>query len=79
MKKYLLLAAGLLMAVSANAGEYRPYLGFDYVNMTPNLKGRYENSFAENYDLGSLTAGVKFVDYGSIEFLPNVLCKKRKL
>ena len=27
MKKYLLLAAGLLMAVSANAGEYRPYWG----------------------------------------------------
>ena len=68
MKKYLLLAAGLLAAVSANAGEYRPYVGFDYVNMTPNLKGRYENSFAENYDFGSLTAGVKFVDYGSIEF-----------
>ena len=79
MKKYLLLAAGLLTAASANAGEYRPYLGFDYVNMTPNLKGRYENSFAENYDLGSLTAGVKFVDYGSIEFFAERSLQEKKV
>ena len=79
MKKYLLIAAGLLAAVSENAGEYRPYVGFDYVNMTPNLKGRYENTHADNYDLGSLTAGVKFVDYGSIEFFAERSAQEKKV
>lgn len=46
MKKYLLIAAGLLAAVSANAGEFRPYVGFDYVNMTPNLKVCFDISYS---------------------------------
>lgn len=79
MRKSLLILAGMFAAVTANAGEYRPYVGFDYVNMTPNLKGRYENTLADNYDLGSLTAGVKFVDYGSIEFFAERSTQEKKV
>ena len=38
-----------------------------------------KNSFAENYDLGSLTAGVKFVDYGSLEFFAERSLQEKKV
>ncbi|MDO4162434.1 MAG: outer membrane beta-barrel protein [Pseudomonadota bacterium] len=79
MKKSLLILAGLLAAVSANAGEYRPYVGLDYVNMTPNLLGKYEDIHADNFDMGSLTAGIKFVDYGSIELFAERSLQEKKV
>lgn len=64
MKKVLSLAAAAMMFSSvAQAGEYAPYVGFDYVNMTPNVSDKYP----DNYNLGSLTAGIKFVNIGSLE------------
>lgn len=65
MKKIILGAVSALMlsASSVKAGEYIPYVGFDYVNMTPNVSDLYPG----NYDLGSLNAGVKLVDVGAIE------------
>ena len=66
MKKNLVMSVAtaiLLTAQAANAGEYLPYVGFDYVNMTPNVNDRYP----DNYDIGSVVAGVKFVDLASIE------------
>lgn len=65
MKKSLVLAAAVLFGTSAaNAGEYVPYVGFDYVNMTPNVVDIYP----DNYDIGAITGGVKLIDMGSLEF-----------
>lgn len=65
MKKSLLVlsAVSALFISSAKAGEYMPYVGFDYVNMTPNVSDK----MPDNYDIGSFNAGIKFVDIGSIE------------
>lgn len=79
MKKSLLSLICVLAAGVVQAGEYRPYVGFDYVNMTPNLLGKYENTHADNYDLGSITAGIKFVDYGSIEFFAGRSMQEKKV
>ncbi|MBP5352290.1 MAG: porin family protein [Alphaproteobacteria bacterium] len=78
MKKLLLMAVAttaLFASQAANAGEYMPYVGFDYVNMTPNVSDRFPN----NYDIGSIVAGVKFVDLGSIEaFAERSMQEKKK-
>jgi hypothetical protein len=66
MKKSLFVASlgvALLSTSLASAGEYLPYIGADYVNMTPNVK----DVMPDNYNLGSFVAGVRFVDIASIE------------
>jgi len=75
MKKLLLLtAAAVMISSSVNAGEYMPYMGIDYVNMSPNVNAKYP----DNYNAGSLTAGVKFVDFGSIEFFAERAMKEKE-
>ena len=63
MKKSLVIAAMMLAASAAQAGEYIPYVGFDYVNMSPNVSDRYPN----NYDIGNFNAGIKLPELGSLE------------
>lgn len=76
MKKSLLLAAigGILAANTAQAGEYLPYVGFDYVNRTLNVGDAYP----DNYDIGNINAGVKFVDFGSIELFTERSMREKK-
>ncbi|MBR2137015.1 MAG: porin family protein [Alphaproteobacteria bacterium] len=62
-KIFVLGALATLLMSSAQAGEYMPYVGFDYVNMTPNVNDK----MPDNYDIGSFNAGIKFVDLGSVE------------
>ena len=79
MKKILMMSVAgvvLLAAQAVKAGEYLPYVGFDYVNMTPNVNDRYP----DNYDIGSVTAGVKFVDLATIEaFAERSMREKRTI
>lgn len=78
MNKNLLVlgAVSALFISSANAGEYMPYVGFDYVNMTPSVSDRMPG----NYDIGSFNAGIKFVDLGSIEgFVERSMRAKEKV
>lgn len=79
MKKFLVMSVALvafLASQAANAGEYLPYVGFDYVNMTPNVNDKYP----ENYDIGSITAGVKFVDLVTVEaFAERSMREKRNV
>lgn len=63
MKKSLVIAAMMMAASAAQAGEYVPYVGFDYVNMSPNVSDRYPN----NYDIGNFNAGIKLPELGSLE------------
>ncbi|MBR1825299.1 MAG: outer membrane beta-barrel protein [Alphaproteobacteria bacterium] len=64
MKKSLLFAAtALLFASVANAGPLTPYVGFDYVNMAPNVA----DSLPENYDVGSINAGLRYDNAGALE------------
>lgn len=64
MKKSLgLLLGAVLLPTAVSAGEYVPYVGFDYVNMTPNVADRYP----DNYDIGSINAGIKLPDLGALE------------
>lgn len=76
MKKYLFCAAGALLvsASVANAGEYMPYVGFDYVNMTPNVGGNYP----DNYDVGNINAGVKLTDLGALELFAERSMREKK-
>jgi len=76
MKKSILLAAvgGLLAATSVQAGEYLPYVGFDYVNRTLNVSDVYP----DNYDIGNINAGVKFVDFGSLELFAERSMREKK-
>lgn len=75
MKKLLLLtAAAVMFSVSANAGEYMPYMGIDYVNMSPNVSAKYP----DNYDAGSIMAGLKFVDFGAVEVFAERSLKKKE-
>lgn len=75
MKKILLMVAATVMsAQAAVAGEYLPYVGVDYVNMTPNVSDKYP----DNYNIGSLTAGIKFVDFGSLEFFAERSLREKK-
>ncbi len=75
MKKFLLLTAVAVMSfTSVQAGEYMPYVGFDYVNMTPNVNARYP----DNYDIGSFTAGLKLVDMGSLELFAERSLKEKE-
>lgn len=65
MKKNLFWLGGvfLMLASTANAGEYMPYVGFDYINKTPHVSGNYP----DNYDIANINAGIKFVDLGAVE------------
>ena len=76
MKKSLVLAAGalLLSATAAQAGEYVPYVGFDYVNMTPNVADIYP----DNYDIASINGGVKLIDMGSLELFAERSMREKK-
>ena len=75
MKKFLLATvAAVLCSTSVQAGEYLPYMGIDYINMSPNVSAKYP----DNYNTGSLTAGVKFVDFGSIEFFAERSMKEKE-
>lgn len=62
-KSLLMLGAALLFSTAVTAGEYIPYVGLDYVNMTPNFNAKYP----DNYDIGSINAGLRFIDLGSVE------------
>lgn len=75
MKKFLALTAAAIMCSTAvQAGEYMPFVGFDYVNITPNVNDRYP----DNYDIGSLTAGIKLVDLGSLELFAERSLREKK-
>lgn len=76
MKKSLLVAVACsaLFATAAQAGEYMPYVGFDYVNRTLNVADQYP----DNYDIGNINAGVKFVDLGSVEFFAERSMRQKK-
>ena len=75
MKKLLLLtAAAVMFSASANAGEYMPYMGIDYVNLSPNVSAKYP----DNYDTGSIMAGLKFVDFGAVEVFAERSLKKKE-
>lgn len=76
MKKCFLCALGALVvsAGSAKAGEYMPYVGFDYVNMTPNVGDNYP----DNYDVGNINAGVKLQDLGSLELFAERSMREKK-
>lgn len=74
MKKILIAAVAVLLSTAVQAGEYLPYVGVDYVNMNPNVNAKYP----DNYNTGSLTAGMKFVDLGSIEFFAERSMKEKE-
>lgn len=75
MKKFLIATiAAVLCSTAVQAGEYLPYMGIDYVNMNPNVNARYP----DNYNTGSLVAGLKFVDFGSIEFFAERSMKEKE-
>lgn len=76
MKKIIFSAvAGLaLFSGVANAGEYMPYVGFDYVNSTLNVKG----GLPDNYDIGNFNAGLKFVDMGAVEVFAERSLREKK-
>ena len=64
MKKVLLVGAiAACFCAAAHAAEIKPYVGFDYVNMSPNLR----DSLPDNYDIGSINAGVAYEDIGALE------------
>ncbi|MBQ9271530.1 MAG: outer membrane beta-barrel protein [Alphaproteobacteria bacterium] len=64
MKKSLLLASvAMLFAGVVNAGQLTPYVGFDYVNMAPNVA----DSLPENYDIGNINAGLRYEGAGALE------------
>lgn len=69
MKKSFVVSAvsAFLLSSAAVAGEYYPYVGLDYASMAPDFSGKYDSIAPENYDFGSLNAGLKFVDLGSVE------------
>lgn len=75
MKKSLAVAAlcGVMLCSGAEAREYFPYVGFDYVNMTPNVSDR----MPDNYNIGNLTAGFKLVDFGALEFFAGRSLKEK--
>ena len=76
MKKSFLLmvVSTMLLSLRANAGEYYPYVGADYVNSTVNVSDR----MPDNYDIGRLSAGLKFVDFGSVEVFAERSTKEKK-
>lgn len=76
MKKFIYATAvGLFFNVSAtNAGEYLPYVGFDYVNRTLNVAG----IMPDNYDIANINAGIKFVDLGAVEIFTERSLKEKK-
>lgn len=76
MKKSILLIAmgGILAVTDAQAGEYVPYVGFDYVNRTLNVGDVYP----DNYNIGNINAGVKFTDFGSLELFAERSMREKK-
>lgn len=77
MQKKLSLLSGIALlatAFTANAGEYMPYVGFDYVNRTPNVNGNYP----DNYDIANINGGIKFVDLGAVELFAERSMREKK-
>ena len=76
MNKKLLLLTGVtaLFFNNANAGEYLPYVGFDYVNRTLNVADK----MPDNYDIGNINAGLKFSDMASIELFAERSMREKK-
>ena len=76
MRKSLLIIGSMVFMVTtaANAGEYMPYVGFDYVNMTPHVNDNYP----DNYDIGSINGGVKFMDLGAVELFAERSMREKK-
>lgn len=78
MKKNGLLALTtvMLLAIQANAGEYKFYTGGDYVNSTFNVSGVYP----DNYDIANFVGGINFVDVASLElFLQHSMTEKENV
>jgi hypothetical protein len=72
------IAFGALFAAllinQANAGEYKFYVGGDYVNSTYNVSGVYP----DNYDIGNFVGGINFVDVASLELFMQHSMKEKE-
>lgn len=76
MKKFLLVTTAAMFFVFNAQAELKPYVGFDYVNMTPNLR----DNLPDNYDIGSVNAGVAYDNYGALEiFAERSMREKRNI
>lgn len=76
MKKMLLTALAVVFCAFEAQAQLRPYVGFDYVNMTPNLR----DNLPDNYDIGSINAGVAYSDAGALEvFAERSMREKRNI
>ncbi len=76
MKKMLLTALAVVFCAFEAQAQLRPYVGFDYVNMTPNLR----DNLPDNYDIGNLNAGVAYSDVGALEvFIERSMREKRNI
>ena len=66
MKKTLLLAGvACLFSFGANAEEYRPYVGLDYVFSNANIKKEY--NMKKDYNSGAVNAGIQIGEYTGLE------------
>ena len=66
MKKTLLLAGvACLFSFGANAEDYKPYVGLDYVFSNANIKKEY--NVKKDYNSGAINAGMKVGDYMGLE------------
>lgn len=76
MKKFLLTALAVAFCAFNAQAQLRPYVGFDYVNMTPNLR----DNLPDNYDIGSINAGFAYADAGALEiFAERSMREKRNI
>jgi len=76
MKKILLATLAVVCWAFAAEAQLKPYVGFDYVNMTPNLR----DSLPDNYDIGNINAGVAYSDWGALEiFAERSMREKRNV
>lgn len=76
MKKMLLTALAVAFCAFEAQAQLRPYVGFDYVNMTPNLR----DNLPDNYDIGSINAGLSYSDAGALEiFAERSMREKRNI
>ncbi|MDR1026531.1 MAG: porin family protein [Lactobacillus sp.] len=71
MKKFLgaVLLSSVCLAGNANANhtEYRPYIGFDYVNSDMNIKTAGDTKFGPHYDNMTLNVGTTIGNYFGTE------------
>lgn len=61
----MVAATALVVAGNANALEYNPYVGVDYVNSVVNTKGA--ENFKPHYDSGAINVGVNMGKYAGVE------------